>query len=344
MKKKAILLFVVFVMLLNGCGCVVTEPNVPSNNQSDVVNTDTLVPTSTPTPLPTYTNTPSPTETPVPTATDTPTPTLVPTPTLGIPVENDLNPSHVQTIVTEYMGVKFNLELITDSSMNPEITKVIIDEEMFTYVMAKNILRIWWVKGSPGKGVDDIAISDDDLKSFMSLWAKAQETNDPEDWQKVQIDNLYANDLNDGEGYVQRPYSVWFMYNGNEEPPDGIKPITLISVALVKTGVPNNVSKAYGFLGSDVYGANLNDYNIVFYIGVKDYMINKLFDGDVAYGPAILISTLGVYAQCNNGIWKELYSGKKTRIDFAIFHVGTSDVFELGVELSKYIEAYPKDE
>jgi hypothetical protein len=339
MKKKAILLFVVILMLLNGCGCVVTETNVPS-----VVYTNTSVPTSTPTPLPTYTNTPSPTETPVPTATNTPTPTLVPTPTLGIPVENDLNPSHVQTIVTEYMGVKFNLELITDSSMNPEITKVIIDEEMFTYVMAKNILRIWWVKGSPGKSIDDIAISDDDLKSFMSLWAKAQETNDPEDWQKVQIDNLYANDLNDGEGYVQRPYSVWFMYNGDEEPPDGVKPITLVSVALMEKVTPNNASEAHGFLGSDFYGANLNEYNMIFYLGFKDYSVNKISPLGVEYGPALLISTLGIYAQYNEGKWKDVYSGKGTWVDFAIFHVGTSDVFELGVELSKHINLYPKDE
>lgn len=341
MKKRLMFLFMVFVLLFNGCGYVVT-PGVPSE-QPSVVLTDTPVPTLTP--LPTETSTPRPTDTPLPTATNTPTPTLVPTPTLGIPVENDLNPSYVQTIVTEYMGVKFNLELITDSSMNPEITKVTVDEEMFTYVMAKNIFRIWWLKGSPGKSLEDIAISDDDFKLFMRLWAKAQETNDPEDWQKVQIDNLYANDLNDGEGYVQRPYSVWFMYNGDEKPPDGVNPITLISVALVKTGVPKNVSEAHGFLrNANVYGANLNDYSIVFYIGLGDYMINKLLEEGVAYGPALLISTLGVYAQCNKGVWKVLYSGKKTPLDFAIFHIGTSDVFELGAELSKYIEVYPKDE
>ena len=51
MKKKTILLFVVFLMLLNGCGYVVT-PSVQSE-QPSVVPTDTPVPTSTPTPLPT---------------------------------------------------------------------------------------------------------------------------------------------------------------------------------------------------------------------------------------------------------------------------------------------------
>jgi len=334
MKKKTILLFVVFLMLLNGCGYVVT-PSVQSE-QPSVVPTDTPVPTSTPTPLPTSTLTNTPT--PVPTS----TPTLIPTPTLSIPVENDLNPSHVQTMSTEYMDVKFNLELITDSSMNPEITKVTIDEEMFTYVMAKNIFRIWWVKGSPGKSTDDIP-TEDDFMSFMRLWAKAQETNGPEDWKKVQIDNLYANDLNDGEGYVQRPYSIWFMYIGDETPPDDVVPITLMSVALVKTGVPKNVSEAYGFLrNANVYGANLNDYSIVFYIGLGDYMVNKLLEEGVAYGPALLISTLGVYAQCNKGVWKELYSGKKTPLDFAIFY--GFDIFMLAQDLSPAIKVYLKDE
>ena len=337
MKKRLMFLFMVFVLLFNGCGYVVT-PVVPSE-QPSVVPTDTPVPTLTP--LPTETSTPRPTDTPLPTATNTPTPTLVPTPTLGIPVENDLNPSYVQTMSTEYMGVKLNLELITDSSMNPEITKVTVDEEMFTYVMARNVFRVWWVKGSPGKNTDDIP-TEDDFMSFMELWAKAQETNDPEDWKKVQIDNLYANDLNDGEGYVQRPYSVWFMYNGDEEPPDGVNPITLVSVALVKAGIPKNVSEAYGFLGSDVYGANLNDYNMVFYLGNEKYMINELTPYGVEYGPALSISTLGVYTQCNKGIWKELYSGKKTPLNFAIFYF--DDIFMLAQDLSFAIKVYLKDE
>ena len=303
MKKKAILLFVVILMLLNGCGCVVTETNVPS-----VVYTNTSVPTSTPTPLPTYTNTPSPTETPVPTATNTPTPTLVPTPTLGIPVENDLNPSHVQSMSTEYMGVKLNLELITDSSLSPEITKISVNEEMFAQVMARNIFRIWWVKGSPGKSVDDIP-TEDDFKSFMSLWAKAQETNDPEDWQKVQIDNLYANDLNDGEGYVQRPYSAWFMYNGDSV--SDVLAVNIVSVVLAENSKINNAKNTSGFTNTYLsYGLNINNYQMLFYLGDKPYVWKEWGELEKNVWPIIsrYINFIGLIANRDNGNGPQ-YSG-----------------------------------
>ncbi len=307
MKKKAILIFVVFVILLNGTACVLTDSNAPGE-QAELTFTDTLIPSSTPTLSPTLTNTPCPTNTPVPTSTNTPTPTLVPTPTLGIPVENDLNPSHVQTMSTEYMGVKLNLELITDSSLGPDITKITVDEALFGQAMARNIFRIWWVKGSPGKSADDIP-TEDDFKSFMTLWAKAQETNDSEDWQKVQIDNLYANDLNDGNGYFQKPYSVWFMYSGDDV--NDVLAVNIVSVVLARDSKIKNAQYTSGFSNSYLsYGLNLNQYQMLFYLADYPGVWKEWGELEENVWPIIsrYICFIGLIANRDNGYGLE-YSG-----------------------------------
>ena len=305
MKKNVFLIFFVFVFLLTGCGNVdVTDSTVPSE-LSSAAHTDTYVPSSTSTPTVTNTPTPTATHTPTPTVTSTPTntPTAVPT---EPPLEWDLDPSYVQTITREYLGVKLNLELITDSSISPEITKVIVDEDLYAYVMAKKVFRIWWVKGSPGKSVDDTP-TEDDFESFMSLWAKAQETNEPDDWKEVQIDNIYANDLNDGMGLIQKPYSLWFMYNGDEEPPDNVIPITLISVALVDTVEVRNIQRITGISSSSNpgFGANINKTNFIIYSGDSNYrraekIANSIgLNGSVAQG----ITIAHYLASINTGGW-----------------------------------------
>jgi hypothetical protein len=282
MKKKAILSFVVILVLLNGCGCVATKTDVPG-----VVYTNTSVPTSTSTPLPTSTYTPSPTNTPVPTATDTPTPTITHTPTntptpipTEPPVEWDLDPSYVQTIVTEYMGVKLNLELITDSSLSSDITKIRLEdgfEHFLARAIAGDIFWLWWAKGPEPHSFDphtfDITEFDDEFVSFMSLWEKAQETNDPEDWEKVQINRIRANDLNDGNGYQMNPYNLWMMYEG--ETPEGITGIKTFSIAYVYTTEVNNIQPVWvsSYVGEFIkgYGMNIDKDKLIIYIGSTDF-------------------------------------------------------------------------
>ena len=120
------------------------------------------------------------------------------------------------------MGVKFNLELITDSSLNPEITKIELEdgfEHTLAAVVAVDMFEIWWVKGPVPHKYDkndfDLVELQDEFNSFMGLWAKAQETNNPEDWKRVQINRILANNLNDNNGYQMNYYNFWMMYGGD---------------------------------------------------------------------------------------------------------------------------------
>jgi len=151
-----------------------------------------------------------------------------PTPELIKMEEHDLNPAYTETVLREFMGVKINAELITDQSLDPEVTKVTVSEKAYTEFIARIIFKVWWKKGEmTHSGI----ATEEDFKVFMELWQKAQESNDPTNWQKVQINNIWANDLNDGNGYIQKPYTIWPMYEG--EAPEGVRGIDKIAVALV---------------------------------------------------------------------------------------------------------------
>ena len=315
-KSKLFLLFMIFVLMLSACTSVALDPVAPtSENKQTDVPTATLDPTPTNTLIPTLT----PTNTLEPTPTPTPTPTLIPTPTLPVPLEMSLDPSYIQTVSTEYMGVTLNLELITDSSLNPELTKVTVDGDSYAHVMAYNIFRIWWVKGAPANKLDDIP-TDDDFISFMHLWARAQETNSFEDWEKVQIDGLYANDLNDRYGYGRKAYSVWFMYNGQDKLPYGIKSVKLLTVALVK--YPNQNTPRINIFGPPSgFGLNLNGYNLIACYADSDIRFAESISGSRGIDGVIsvVISSIhhlllynNVYAQPDHDFeWKALVNGMK---------------------------------
>jgi hypothetical protein len=284
MKKKRMLLSLVLVMLLNGCGYIVEGPNTQPSETPTTVFTNTAIPTSTHTLEPTST----PTQTPKDTPTPSPTPTLVPTPAFTS-VENDLSPSFAQSISIEYMGVKFNLELITDSSLAPAITKIRLEdgfEHTLAAVVAVDMFELWWAKGPVPHNFDphtiDLSELREEFASFMSLWAKAQETNNPEDWGKVQIDRILANDLNDGNGYQMNYHNFWMMYDG--ETPAGITGVKTFSIAFVYTTGVNNIQVAWtsSYSGEFIkgYGMNLDNDKLIVYLGDTDFRLA----GDVPWG------------------------------------------------------------
>jgi len=285
---KLILLFIVFILLFNGCTYVIADPVAPTvEKKPPVVPTQTAEPTPTFTQLPTLTptNTPEPTDTPTPTL--VPTPTEIPTPVFAS-VENDLNPAYIQTISTDYMGVKFNLELITDSSLGPEITKIRLEggfEHVLAAVIAKDIFEIWWAKGPVPHSFDphnfNLSEVRADFESFMSLWSRAQETNDPEDWEKVQINKIFANDLNDDRGYQMNPYNFWVMFDG--ETPDGITSVKTFSVAFVDTLEVKNIQISWvsSFPGEFTagYGMNIDKDRLIVYLGDTDFRYAEISGG-----------------------------------------------------------------
>lgn len=206
------------------------------------------------------------TETKTPETPASATLTSEPSPT---PVQEiDLKPNYTETISHEFVGVMINAQLITDKSLDPVITEVFVPEATYAEFIARTIFKTWWKKGNePHQGLQTEA----DFRAFMENWARAQETNEPADWAKVQLNDIWANDLNDGNGYQQQPYTVWPMAEG--ETPEGVRGITNLGIALVRTSRMDNITVFDNNAYDQSFGTNLDDKgNLFIYIG----MINNL--------------------------------------------------------------------
>jgi len=193
-------------------------------------------------------------------------PVLEPTPTpaatvteVATPInEHELKPAYTEKVSQKYMGVQINAELITDESQDPMIKKVTIPEAVYSEFIARTIFKVWWDKGPtvhPGTGTDS------DFNAFMKLWSQAQTSGKQEDWEKVALNLPAVNDLNDGNGYKLKPYTIWPMYSG--QAPDGIRGINDMAIALVGRSVDKNVT-----LVSDEFGlgSNLDNDNLMVYV------------------------------------------------------------------------------
>jgi len=161
------------------------------------------------------------------------------------------------------MGVRINAELI--SSYEAALTEVYIPEDAYAEFIARTIFKVWWKKGD---NPQNTISTETDFQNFMTLWAKAQETNNPEDWKKVEINEIWANDLKDGKGYVQKPYTIWPIFTG--EAPEDVKGIEKISIAFVDTTKSKNISLATEITGSAYgfgFGTNIEDSTLYVYAG-----------------------------------------------------------------------------
>ncbi|MEW6029976.1 MAG: hypothetical protein ACOYZ8_16485 [Chloroflexota bacterium] len=198
---------------------------------------------------------PSPTPSPVPSATFTPVPaptqTLSPTPEAPAIDEHDLNPAYEQAVSQEFMGVQINASLITDKSLDPIIKKVTIDDATYAEFIAKTFYEVW--KGRGGELT---------FEEYMAAWAKAQESGLPEDWRVVEIKDIWANDLADGKGYEQRPYTIWPMFSGQAL--SRVMGIENFSIALVSGKAVKNVTVMNSEGGG--YGTNLDPETNTLYI------------------------------------------------------------------------------
>ena len=205
------------------CGYTPNTP-VPEKSYSSKV-TDTT-PTIKQTAIPTMTENPVPTVTSTEAATATAAATHID--------EKDLHPAYTEKVYQKYLGVQIDAELTTDESLSSNIKKVTVPENVYAEFIARALFKVWWNKGT--EAPSKMIASEDDFRAFMADWAKAQETNDPNDWKKVQIDNIWANDLDDGNGYIQKPYSIWPMYRGGAV--DKILAIKDVNIILGSTDPP----------------------------------------------------------------------------------------------------------
>jgi len=244
--------------------------------------TETFIPTatSTETAIPTITETPSLTKTP--TSTETATPTEIPV------SEMDLEPAYTEKVSQEFMGVKINAELITDKSLDPEIKKVTVPETTYAEFIARTIFKVWRKKGAtPQTGT----ATETDFKNFMALWAKAQASGDPTDWAKVQINDIWANDLNDGIPYAtgQKPYSIWPEFSGTA--PEGIRGIDKTVVVVAHATSLKNTTTSPDEVG---FGTNFDDKKLYLYSGPFLEHWNKS-------GVASVVASIEGYLVLNHG-------------------------------------------
>ena len=292
---------VLVATLLTACGPGIVSTPIPTDIgpiQLTITETSPTAVHTTPTEAPTQIV--EPTETMVlPTAiAKLQTPTAIPM-AEGTKVkvnEKELDPAYTETVSQKYMGVQINAELITDKSVDPIIKKVTVPPSTYAEFIARSIFRVWWIKSaSSPKGPS----TEKDFTNFMALWSKAQEINDPSDWAKMQLDDIWANDLNDGNGYVQKPYSIWPMFTG--QAPDGVKGISSISIALVSNTQFKDITVMNNELNT-AYGTNLNSSDLLLYAGSDVFSINAdnparlsgSVSGNVASAMSWLITNKGL--------------------------------------------------
>lgn len=307
MKKRLVLLFTAICLLFNGCVSIV-EPIVPTDTEQPITATEIAkVDTNTPT-SPKETATP----TLVPTITNTPLPTIdkhPPTPTLERPVEWDIDPYITRDIEGEYKGIKIKATLIIDRSLEPIIEGIYVNRNLFAEMIAKSLAYVWYSRFGNYEPYELNRFTSDEKDRWFENWAKAQETGFEYYWRQVQLNNIWANDLNDGDGYVQQPYAFWPMYEGPT--PYGVTALNKITI--VYFDAPNSAIRNTTTISSSshtglVLGSNLDSNNLFFYSG-RDTIANvQLLVGAYLFSDKLGTQrTLQIFSGCLNGylIWND---------------------------------------
>jgi len=207
-------------------------------------------------------------------------------------VELDLEPVFVQSTECKFAGVLIKSSLVVDDSNLPLLKKLTIPDHILAEYVARVFFNVWWSNG-PEKHFG--TAGERDFYIFMELWAQAQKSGETSDWEKVQINNIWANDLRDGFGYKYLSYNVWPMYFG--EAPEGIQPIDEFSFAFVGGDRDKYISRwATIFSGK---GTNKDDKELYIYQYYED------FSGRTGYNITSLIADYMAF----NVNWLKHYKG-----------------------------------
>jgi|LSQX01.1.fsa_nt_gb hypothetical protein len=243
LKTKILSIFLLIVFLTNACVPIPSK----SSSTATFVLTERLVLTKTKPPE----NTP--TSTVLPTATKTSLPTIEkhpPTPTIARPIEWDIDPFIEKRVNLLWNGVNIKVNLILDSSLHDIIESINIPDLLLAEIAAKTIYGAWYknthymdIIGYEGyeKVVDFGSYEEpEQFEKFLTLWKKAQESGEISDWSRVKLSNIRANNLEDGNGYVQRAYTFWPMYDGDSI--EGIVGFDQLSIVLIEGSESDYVS------------------------------------------------------------------------------------------------------
>jgi predicted small secreted protein len=281
-------------------GLPLIETNIPS---------ETAVPTSTPSPTITLTQTCTPTI--------TLTPTLRPTRTEISPVEWELVPYMEITVDEEWRGVNIKTRLLVDGSLRDQIESIKFKDGLLAEVAARTLWLVWY---SQNKNTPWQIAPAGKIDEFMELWTWAQATGSYDFWRQVQIDNIWVNDLNDGNGYVETPHSFWPMYDGPT--PYGVLGINKLTFVLLNNPDVNNISK---FIGS-----NFNDGDLMIYLmgdyNPEKYSYRVKIAGILAY--RINIVSQWLIQNRGTGYGKTLAGGTRKIPSLIIYGTEFNTVFE----------------
>ena len=225
--SKWILSFAVLCLLFNGCGVMTESPVSIEAEKPELVATNTVPENNTTSTVPLATATP--TEESI---LDTPTLTIVPTPTLVMGIESEIDPYIVREIEGEYKGIKIKARIVIDRSLEYMVKSFEVrNESHYVQVLAELLAEDWYTIEYQGRNAYAHYVTIRQTGQYFPLWQKAQESGNESDWRKVQLNEIWANDLNDGNGYVQNPYTLWPMYEG--EVPEGVRAFNRITVVVI---------------------------------------------------------------------------------------------------------------
>lgn len=263
--RKWVLSFAVLCLFFNGCVVISESPvsieaekpeftatnTVPEDNSMPVVSAPTATPTEEPV-----------VETPVPTK-SLPS-TLTPTPTEILPVDGDIDPYIIKEIEGVYRGVSIKGRFIIDRSLEDIVESVEINDDVFAEMIARSLATVWYAreKSEPWE-----LAKPPELNKWVDLWAKAQETGSEYYWKQVQLNSIWANDLNDDIGYVEKSYNYWPMYEGVS--PYGVTvlhKITVVFFDTTKSGITNTEMYENSESG-EVFGYSLDNQDLTLYHG-----------------------------------------------------------------------------
>lgn len=257
--------------------------------------------------LPTTHNSPTPEVSPmIPTETITPLPTIdkhPPTAVVERPVEWDLDPYIIRNIDTEWQGVRIKASVIIDSSLEDMVEDLRLIDSTLAEIVARTIFLVWYTRLHPyvywnqysydeniyppwdfhdhvypcpkdqlqactHKYVEE-NIRPEPIEPFMELWAKAQQSGNSSDWSRVQLNYIWANDMNEGNGYVQKPYNFWPMYEG--ETSYGVKALSELTIVLTDRDSATNLQTDQRYSNGSGLGTNLDGSQLLIYKGVGEY-------------------------------------------------------------------------
>lgn len=278
---------------------------IPKNTQSPAFTEEDVI------------TTPLSSETIEATATRAPLPTIekhLPTPTVQRSIEWDIEPIIEKRIEAIYRGVKIRVNLIVDDSYSQTIHGITISDQLLAEVAAKAFYGAWYIRSRGGGDINQGSYyKTRHFEQFMESWATAQESSEYTDWKKVQLLNILANDMDDGEGFSQQSFNFLPMFDG--EAPKGYTGINEFTIVLVKGSDTECTLDALfitpirrvNVISPDAgKGTNLSGNNLMVYLSLSDKIEILLEQGTVPdntfkYRTWQNLSSIGTWLASNTG-------------------------------------------